>query len=128
MEDSAASTRTLPTSAEIVECRAVAVGRSVSTSAVCNLRAQGREATEGNRLSRGTQQPAQTRFRMARRDARQRRCGHASTHLIVDSAVGLSNKLHALPVLQKNLRARRRGSRGAGGERRRGEEAQQAEL
>ena len=85
-----------------------------------------REATEGNRLSRGARQPAQARFRMARRDARQRRCGQASAHVIVDSAVGLSNKLRALP-LQKNLRARRRGSRGAGGERRRDEEAQQAE-
>jgi hypothetical protein len=60
-------------------------------------RAQGREATEGNRLSRGTQQPAQARFRTVRRDARQRRCGHASTHVIVDNAVGLSNELRALP-------------------------------
>ena len=59
--------------------------------------AQGREATEGNRLSRGTQQPAQAHVRMARREAWQRRSGQASTHLIVDSAVGLSKKLRALP-------------------------------
>ena len=64
-------------------------------------RAQGREAAEGNRLSRRTQQPAQARFRMARRDARQRRCGHASAHVIVDSAVGLSKKLRALPSCKR---------------------------
>jgi hypothetical protein len=127
--ESVASALTLPTK----KTRKVRVGWPSARRPRCWHCARWRAGTRrdrGQSVRRGTQQPAQARFRKAKARSGAARCGARarSAHLMRRRRRRRSTRLRALTIAQKNLRARGHGSRGVGGEPCGREEAQQPGL